>query len=258
MHCPNVTSPEVVAKIVHLPPPLPLRAVEDRDVPAALPRRADQPLRRLAGPRAPGHEPPAGLAMLQAPPTTLEALREAAPRAPAADRRQVHSSPSRQDPRAASATTSTRRSMTAPVCGCCGSTPVRTRKPRSNSLTTPRPGCLRHRTGPDRQRRGVPVRLPLAPARPRHRPPLHPAGDPRLNGKVERSHRIDTAEFYRLLEGAVIDDAGLFNDKLREWGTTTTTTDPTAALTARHPTRDCYKRQPSPSPTNVSSTSSGD
>ena len=40
---------------------------------------------------------------------------------------------------------------------------------------------------------------------------------PRLNGKVERSHRIDAEEFYRLLDGAVIDDAGVFNDKLREW-----------------------------------------
>ncbi len=40
---------------------------------------------------------------------------------------------------------------------------------------------------------------------------------PRLNGKVERSHRIDAEEFYRLLEGAVIDDAKIFNNKLREW-----------------------------------------
>lgn len=40
---------------------------------------------------------------------------------------------------------------------------------------------------------------------------------PRLNGKVERSHRIDNEEFYRQLEGVVIDDAGLFNEKLREW-----------------------------------------
>jgi transposase InsO family protein len=40
---------------------------------------------------------------------------------------------------------------------------------------------------------------------------------PRLNGKVERSHRIDSEEFYRLLEGVVIDDAQVFNDKLREW-----------------------------------------
>ena len=40
---------------------------------------------------------------------------------------------------------------------------------------------------------------------------------PRLNGKVERSHRIDAEEFYRLLDGVVEDDAGLFNQKLKEW-----------------------------------------
>jgi transposase InsO family protein len=40
---------------------------------------------------------------------------------------------------------------------------------------------------------------------------------PRLNGKVERSHRIDQEEFYRMLEGIVIDDTGLFNTRLKEW-----------------------------------------
>jgi len=40
---------------------------------------------------------------------------------------------------------------------------------------------------------------------------------PRLNGKVERSHRIDSEEFYRLLKGQVIDDTRLFTDKLQEW-----------------------------------------
>ncbi len=40
---------------------------------------------------------------------------------------------------------------------------------------------------------------------------------PRLNGKVERSHRIDQEEFYRLLDGVVIDDADVFNQKLEEW-----------------------------------------
>lgn len=40
---------------------------------------------------------------------------------------------------------------------------------------------------------------------------------PRLNGKVERSHRIDAEEFYRMLDGVVIDTAEVFNDKLREW-----------------------------------------
>jgi transposase InsO family protein len=40
---------------------------------------------------------------------------------------------------------------------------------------------------------------------------------PRLNGKVERSHRIDAEEFYRMLDGVVIDDTQLFNDRLKEW-----------------------------------------
>jgi transposase InsO family protein len=40
---------------------------------------------------------------------------------------------------------------------------------------------------------------------------------PRLNGKVERSHRIDADEFYKLLEGVVVDDTGLFKERLREW-----------------------------------------
>jgi transposase InsO family protein len=40
---------------------------------------------------------------------------------------------------------------------------------------------------------------------------------PRLNGKVERSHRIDGEEFYRQLKGVLIDDTALFNDKLHEW-----------------------------------------
>jgi transposase InsO family protein len=40
---------------------------------------------------------------------------------------------------------------------------------------------------------------------------------PRLNGKVERSHRIDQEEFYRMLEGVVIDDTEIFNDRLHEW-----------------------------------------
>ena len=40
---------------------------------------------------------------------------------------------------------------------------------------------------------------------------------PRLNGKVERSHRIDGEEFYRRLDGVVIDTAELFNERLQEW-----------------------------------------
>jgi transposase InsO family protein len=41
---------------------------------------------------------------------------------------------------------------------------------------------------------------------------------PRLNGKVERSHRVDEQEFYQLLDkDGISDDIHLFNDKLREW-----------------------------------------
>jgi len=41
---------------------------------------------------------------------------------------------------------------------------------------------------------------------------------PHLNGKVERSHRVDDQEFYQLLDrGGVTDDIHLFNTKLREW-----------------------------------------
>jgi len=41
---------------------------------------------------------------------------------------------------------------------------------------------------------------------------------PHLNGKVERSHRIDDQEFYQLLDqGGLTDDIHLFNEKLREW-----------------------------------------
>jgi transposase InsO family protein len=41
---------------------------------------------------------------------------------------------------------------------------------------------------------------------------INPA-TPRLNGKVKRSHRIDEEEFYRMLDGVVINDTDLFNDK---------------------------------------------
>jgi hypothetical protein len=41
---------------------------------------------------------------------------------------------------------------------------------------------------------------------------------PRLNGKVERSHRVDEQEFYQLLDkDCIADDIHLFNDKLQEW-----------------------------------------
>ncbi|MEU4673540.1 hypothetical protein AB0F91_37695 [Amycolatopsis sp. NPDC023774] len=41
---------------------------------------------------------------------------------------------------------------------------------------------------------------------------------PRLNGKAERSHRIDAEEFHRLLAGVVLGDLGPFNDELNGMG----------------------------------------
>ncbi|WP_308406308.1 integrase core domain-containing protein [Streptomyces sp. AC602_WCS936] len=38
-----------------------------------------------------------------------------------------------------------------------------------------------------------------------------------LERQVERSRRIDAEGFHRLLDGVIIDDAEVFNDKLREW-----------------------------------------
>ncbi|MFF7234062.1 IS481 family transposase [Streptomyces sioyaensis] len=58
---------------------------------------------------------------------------------------------------------------------------------------------------------------------------------PRLNGKVERSHRIDSEEFYRLLEGQVIDDVNLFNIKLQEWEDYYNYHRPHGALTGQTP-----------------------
>src|SRR6187549_2196458 len=41
---------------------------------------------------------------------------------------------------------------------------------------------------------------------------------PHLNGKVERSHRVDDQEFYQLLDrNGISDDIHLFNEKLKEW-----------------------------------------
>ena len=34
---------------------------------------------------------------------------------------------------------------------------------------------------------------------------------------MKRSHRIDADEFYKLLDGVVIDESGLFSERLREW-----------------------------------------
>ena len=74
-----------------------------------------------------------------------------------------------------------------------------------------------HRVANRTQRVQVRGVVPLASTRPGRRPRPHQTPNPRLNAMVERSHRIDSEEFYRLLEGQVIDDANLFAEKLQEW-----------------------------------------
>jgi hypothetical protein len=139
-------------------------------------------------------------------------------RARATSCRSMSSSSSRSaSPVAGASTTNSPRSTTAPGCGSCAPTRAATRRPRSSSSTTPWPAALRRRARADGQRPGVRCIVPLAPAGQGHRPCLYQPRTPRLNGKVERSHRIDAEEFYRLLEGQVIDDTRLFTEKLQEW-----------------------------------------
>ena len=48
--------------------------------------------------------------------------------------------------------------------------------------------------------------------------PISVPRTPHLNGKVERSHRIDDQEFDKLLDkNGISDDIRLVNEKLREW-----------------------------------------
>jgi hypothetical protein len=54
----------------------------------------------------------------------------------------------------------------------------------------------------------------------------------------ERSHSIDAEEFYQLLDGVVIDDTQVFNDKLCEWENFYNYHRPTEHWAARRPVKD--------------------
>jgi hypothetical protein len=70
---------------------------------------------------------------------------------------------------------------------------------------------------------------------------------PHLNGKVERSHRVDEQEFYQLLDkDGITDDIRLFNDKLREWEDYYNTTGHMEASKGRRPTSDSWQRNTLP------------
>ena len=66
----------------------------------------------------------------------------------------------------------------------------------------------------------------------------------RQSGQTVRiGARIDAEEFYRLLEGQVIDDTNLFSQNSKSGRTTTTTIAPTAPSAARPPA-NAYGRKP--------------
>jgi transposase InsO family protein len=59
---------------------------------------------------------------------------------------------------------------------------------------------------------------------------------PHLNGKVERSHRVDDQEFYQLLDqDGIRDDITLFNEKVRRWENDYTCHRPHRALRGQTP-----------------------
>jgi transposase InsO family protein len=70
---------------------------------------------------------------------------------------------------------------------------------------------------------------------------------PHLNGRVERSHRVDDQEFYQLLDkDGISDDIRLFNEKLREWANDYNYLRPHSGLNGQTPfERLLAKRRPS-------------
>ena len=130
------------------------------------------------------------------------------------------SNPSQPPPAAGSATTNTPRSTIAPDCASCGPTRAQDQKTAIQFLDyvlSRLPFQVKEKIQTDNGAefqssfhwhvldQGI-GHIYIRPA------------TPRLNGKVERvAHRIDAEEFYRLLDGVVEDDTGLFNQKLKEW-----------------------------------------
>ena len=197
-------------------PAVPLRARQDRDVPAALPPGQDQPVRvwRILH-KAGVNRLPASQRYKRRETRWKRYEKQRPGHQLQVDVKFIEPSARRA---ARSATTSTPRSTTAPGCAFCAPTRATTSRPPSRFIDH------------------VLSKLPFQSTR--FRPTTARSSDqsfhwhlldkgighirirprtPRLNGKVERSHRIDSEEFYRLLEGEVIDDARLFETRLQEW-----------------------------------------
>ena len=217
LHCPHADRRRGRRQDRLPAPALPLRPGEDLDVPEALPRRRRSATRGCGGSssassmnRLPAsqrykrHERP------------VEALREAAARPPRPGRREVH--------RAARPAAGARSYYQYTAIDDCTRIRVLRIYPRNNQKTAiqfidyvleklPFPSrSSRPTTAPSSKAPSTGTSSTAASATSTSNPRT-----PRLNGKVERSHRIDAEEFYRLLDGVVIDDTELFNDKLQEW-----------------------------------------
>jgi transposase InsO family protein len=225
----------------HLPAKeLPLRAPKDLDVPQALSRHRHQAFGSVADPEAPGHESPAGLPALQASQGSLEALRKGAPRPPHPDRREVRHPDLRAQEKEVLPVTAiddcTRLRILRIYDKCNQKTSIQF---LDHVLSKPpfKVEIVQTDIGAEFQGafhwhvldKGV-GHVYIRPA------------TPRLNGKVELSRRIDNEEFYRLLEGVVIDDSELFNEKLQEWETFYNYDRPHGGLGGQTPTNDCDKR----------------
>jgi hypothetical protein len=69
---------------------------------------------------------------------------------------------------------------------------------------------------------------------------------PRLNGKLERSHRIDAEEFYRMLDSVVIATPSYSTPSSKNGSTSTTSSAPTAASMDRPSTNGWDRKTTTP------------
>ena len=202
----NATQAVVVGKIVYSARPTTSGRTRSRCI-SSDPRAPAQPVGDLADPQPPGHDPATGVARYRRQKDRWKGTRSRS-RYPRPDRRQVLRAGARL-PQEALPTH--RQSTSAPGSAYCTPTTAATKRLDPVPRRGPGLAAVPGRDGPDRQRGRVPVGLSLPRAGPGHRPRLHPADD------SERSHRIEADEFYKLLDGVVIDESGLFAERLWAW-----------------------------------------
>ncbi len=188
---------DVVGRIVYLRQHYHFGPSQDLDVPGPLPRHLDLQLRGVAHLETTRVEPVAGKPALQDPRPPLETLREATAWPSGSDRRQVHRT--RRRGHGEEVFPVHRDRTTAHACGCCGSTRRTTRSPliqfldhvleklpfQVEQVQTDNGAEFQstfHWHVLDRGIRHVYIK----------------PHTPRLNGKVERSHRIDNERFHRM------------------------------------------------------------